>query len=68
MSSDKVKRLKTVAHDLGNLANRLTFLGENLKEQLADSDHRSEAAELLDDTTDRMREMMDTLHEIAGDV
>ena len=68
MSSDGVKRLKTVAHDLGNLANRLTFLGENLKEQLADAEHCCEATELLDDTTDRMREMMETLHEIAGDI
>lgn len=65
--SDREKRLKSLAHDLGNLANRLSFLGENLRDQLADPGDREEATALLADTTERMRGMMETLREVAGD-
>ena len=66
--SDNGKRLRTLAHDLGNLANRLGFLGENLKEQLSDPEQQTEATDLLEDTTDKMRGMIETLREVAEDV
>ena len=60
--------LKTLAHDLGNLAYRLSFLSENLKHQIADTESRREATELLDDTAARLREGIEKLREIAPHV
>lgn len=55
--------LRSVAHDLGNLAARLTMLSANLQAQIPDEGHRSEAVALLEDTALRLREAITKLRE-----
>jgi len=59
------RALRTLAHDLGNLAYRLTFLTENLKRQIPDPAHREEAVALLEDTTAKLRATIASLREEA---
>lgn len=59
--------LRTVAHDLGNLAYRLSLLSANLSAQIADPGHRGEAVALLQDTADRLRKAADRLRELTRD-
>ena len=63
-SSDLVKSL---VHDLGNLAYRLTFLTANLQAQIPDAGHREEALALLRDTTTRLQEAIEKLREVGKD-
>ncbi len=62
------RTLRALAHDLGNLAYRLTFLSENLKRQIADPEERDEAAAMIDDTVAKLRAGIETLREIAPHV
>jgi len=62
------RALRTLAHDLGNLAYRLTFLAENLRHQIPDPGHRDEAVALLEDTVSRMRATIASLREEADHV
>ena len=55
------KRLRSAAHDLRNLAYRLTFLGASLERDMAPSDARTEAGDLLTDTTARMNAIAEDL-------
>jgi len=63
--TSRQRALRTMAHDLGNLAYRLTFLTENLRRQIPDTTHREEAVSLLEDTLSRLRATIDTLREQA---
>ena len=56
--------LKSLAHDLGNLAYRLTFLSANLEAQIPDPGHRDEALSLLRDTTARLQQAIEKLREV----
>ena len=70
MASEPVGRvhaLKSLAHDLGNLAYRLTFLSANLQTQIPDAVHREEAVSLLRDTDERLRRMIEMLREFEKD-
>ena len=70
MASEPVGRvgaLKSLAHDLGNLAYRLSFLSANLEAQIPDPGHRAEAVALLHDTNIRLRQAIDLLREVARD-
>jgi len=60
--------LKSLAHDLGNLAYRLSFLSANLESQIPDTSHRAEAVALLRDTTQRLQHVIEKLREVQGDV
>lgn len=64
--TSRQRALRTVAHDLGNLAYRLTFLTENLRRQIPDAAHREEAVSLLEDTLSKLRAAIDSLREQAG--
>ena len=71
MGSEPVGRgeaLKSLAHDLGNLAYRLTFLAANLESQIPDPVQRTEAAALLQDTNTRLGQIIERLREVAKDV
>ena len=67
LSGDRGAILKKLAHDLGNLAYRLTFLTQNLKTQIATPGDRDEATALLEDTTTQMQRIVETLREAAKD-
>ena len=56
---------KSLAHDLGNLAYRLTFLSANLEAQIPDPGHRDEAVALLRDTTTRLHQAIEKLREVG---
>ncbi|HET6372976.1 MAG TPA: hypothetical protein VFG76_06700, partial [Candidatus Polarisedimenticolia bacterium] len=58
---------KSVAHDLGNLSYRLTFLAENLRAQIPEPGHRADALALLEDTTARMRQIIEKLRGMETD-
>ncbi len=60
--------LRGVAHDLGNLASRLTLLSENLKDRIGEPEARDEAVALLEDTTVRLRLLARRIREVAPDV
>ncbi|HEY3174794.1 MAG TPA: hypothetical protein VGK94_03440 [Candidatus Polarisedimenticolia bacterium] len=60
--------LRTVAHDLGNLASRLTLLSANLQAQIPDEGRRSEAVSLLEDTAMKIRQAIGKLREVERDV
>jgi hypothetical protein len=62
------RALRTLAHDLGNLAYRLNFLTENLRRQIPDAVHREEAVALLEDTAAKLRATIATLREEADHV
>ena len=57
--------LRTLAHDLGNLAYRLDFLTRNLSSQIPDLAHRQEAVALLEDTSARLREAIARLRGLS---
>lgn len=59
--------LRTIAHDLGNLAYRLTFLRESLARHVPDPVVRSEAEELLADTIARLQALTGRIREIGRD-
>lgn len=59
--------LKGLAHDLGNLAFRLTLLSANLESQIADAAERAEAVAMLRDTTERLRQVIEKLREVRAD-
>jgi hypothetical protein len=61
-------RLRALAHDLGNLSYRLSFLTLNLKAQIPDPGHRAEAVALLEDTTARLQQVIEKLREVDRDV
>jgi len=58
---------KRIAHDLGNLAYRLTLLAENLRSQIQDEARRDQAVALLADTAARLREAASSLGEEGSD-
>ena len=60
--------LKGLIHDLGNLAYRLTFLSANLETRIPDPRQRDESIALLQDTTERLRLVIEKLKEVRGDV
>ena len=62
------KALRSVAHDLGNLSYRLTFFSENLKAQVPDSPFRAEAIALLEDTTSRIRHLIQMVRNVEEHV
>ncbi len=66
--TSRQRALRSLAHDLGNLAYRLTFLTENLKNQIPDPAHREEAVTLLEDTAARLRATIASLREEADHV
>ena len=69
LTSEKNRRaLKSATHDLGNLAYRLTFLTENLRSQIPDPGPRTDAVELLEDTTARLEAIIQKLNEVEKDV
>ena len=76
MSSDQenpaagsaARTLRSLAHDLGNLAYRLDFFRLNLKGQIPDEAARSSADALLADTTESLRRVIERLREVQGDV
>jgi hypothetical protein len=57
-----------MAHDLGNLAYRLTFLTENLRTQIPDPAHRDEAVALLEDTLSKLNATIASLREESDHV
>ena len=59
--------LRSLAHDLGNLAYRLTFLSANLESQIPDPGQRAEAVALLHDTSERLRQAIELLREVGRD-
>ena len=59
--------LKSLAHDLGNLAYRLTFLSANLQTQIPDPAQRDEAGALLRDTDAKLRRTIETLRRMEND-
>ena len=66
-TEDRATRLRSVAHDLGNLAYRLTFLGQNLRELVPDASRRDEAVALLDDTASGLQQAAETLRSMDRD-
>ena len=58
------RALRTLAHDLGNLASRLTMLSANLQAQIPDPAGRSDAVALLEDTARRLREVITGIREV----
>ena len=60
--------LRAIAHDLGNLAYRLTFLRESLARHVPDPAARAEADELLEDTVARLQALTERIREIGRDV
>jgi len=60
------QELRAAAHDLMNLVARLTFLAESLGRQIPAEPARSEAAELLADTMDRLKEIAERLRSLSG--
>jgi signal transduction histidine kinase len=60
------QELRSVAHDLRNLAYRLSILSENLEREMSPSTTREEARELLADTTERLNRIAETLRKISG--
>ena len=64
---DRPTRLRSVAHDIANLAYRLTFLGQNLRELVPDASRRDEAIALLDDTASGLQRAAETLRSIDRD-
>lgn len=76
MSSDQenpaagstARTLRSLAHDLSNLAYRLDFFRLNLGAQIPDEAARSGAEALLADTTDALRRVIKRLREVQGDV
>lgn len=65
---DRRSALRTLAHDVGNLAARLMFLSANLHARLTDAAFREETTALLDDSTQRLQEMARKLREMDKDV
>ncbi len=72
MSNEPVSRktrqaIKGAAHDLGNLAYRLTFLTESLRAQIPEAGPRADAIELLEDTTSKLTAIIEKLSEVEKD-
>ena len=64
-SGDSSEVLRGLAHDLGNLAYRLTFLTANLQSQIPDPAHRGEAIDLLNDTTDKLGQIIEKIRKVG---
>ena len=62
------RAIRSVAHDLGNLSYRLTFLIQNLQAQNADACSRAEAVTLLEDTAARLDQLIEKLREVEKHV
>ena len=60
--------LKAIAHDLGNLAYRLTFLRASLARHVPDAAARSDAEELLEDTIAGLQALTGRIRGICRDV
>ncbi len=60
--------LRSLAHDLDNLSYRLTFFSENLKVQVPDTPFRAEATALLEDTTSRLRHLIQIVRNVEEHV
>ena len=67
-SATRKRALRSIAHDLGNLAYRLTFLAENLRRQIPDPAHRDEAVALLEDTLAKLKATIASLREESDHV
>mgnify|MGYP001615309055 CR=1 FL=1 len=65
---DRRSALRTLAHEVGNLAARLTFLSANLQGRLTDAADRLETTALLEDSTRRLQEIARKLREMDKDV
>ncbi len=61
------KLLRSAAHDLRNLAYRLTFLTASLEKDMAPSAARTEASDLLADTTARLNSIAEELRRLAAE-
>lgn len=59
--------LRSLAHDLSNLAYRLSFLTANLEAQIPGSRERGEATALLQDTTRSLERIVARLREMSDD-
>ena len=64
---DRRSSLSTLAHDVVNLAARLTVLSANLQPLLTNAADRDETTALLGDSTRRLQEVARVLREMAKD-
>jgi hypothetical protein len=59
-------QLRTAAHDLRNLAYRLSVLTDNLRKEMPSSAARADAGDLLSDTSSRLEGMADLLKKLSA--
>ena len=64
---DRRSALSTLAHDVVNLAARLTLLSANLQSRLADPADRDETTALLGDSSQRLQDIARKLREMGRD-
>jgi hypothetical protein len=60
------REIRSAAHDLNNLVYRLTLLSESLAQATGGPAGRSEAGEMLADTTRRLAGIVDRLRRLTG--